>query len=168
MMNMSNRTVLQTNPDPWDALSTNVSKHCPTYVSLCATHGLGRRFAFAVAHKAGLDPYRPVGTLTAVEEELIAKIIENPFDYGIQPWMFNFRFEGAGPIRGGIHASTRFLKGPGSPKVFKNQKHLKILKKKTMHPPTCYKDAECLIISFNTGENDWCPCPPLELVEEKG
>jgi len=76
-------------------LSTNVDGRRPLYLALCAISGIGRRFAHAVARRAGLDPLRRAGTLTAKEEELIVAIIQNPTEHGIPVWMLNRRFDRA-------------------------------------------------------------------------
>ena len=76
-------------------LATNVDGRKPLYLALCAISGIGRRFAHAVARRAGLDPLRRAGTLTAAEEERIIAIIQNPVDNGIPVWMLNRRFDRA-------------------------------------------------------------------------
>ena len=76
-------------------LSTNVDGRKPLYLALTAIAGLGRRFAHAVARRAGLDPLKRAGTLTAQEEERIVSIIQNPVENGIPVWMLNRRFDRA-------------------------------------------------------------------------
>jgi small subunit ribosomal protein S18e len=76
-------------------LSTNVEGRKPLYLALTAIGGLGRRFAHAVALRAGLDPLRRAGTLTTQEEERIVSVIQNPVENGIPVWMLNRRFDRA-------------------------------------------------------------------------
>jgi small subunit ribosomal protein S18e len=76
-------------------LSTNVEGPKPLYLALTAIGGLGRRFAHAVARRAGLDPLRRAGTLTPNDEERIVAIIQNPVEHGIPVWMLNRRFDRA-------------------------------------------------------------------------
>ena len=76
-------------------LSTNVDGRRPLYLALCNISGLGRRFAHAVVRRAGLDPLRRAGTLTAQEEEMLVAIIQNPTEHGIPVWMLNRRFDRA-------------------------------------------------------------------------
>ena len=76
-------------------LATNVDGRKPLYLALCAISGIGRRFAHAVARRAGLDPLRRAGTLTPAEEEKIISIIQNPAEHGIPIWMLNRRFDRA-------------------------------------------------------------------------
>ena len=76
-------------------LATNVDGRRPLYLALTNISGLGRRFAHAVARRAGLDPLRRAGTLTSKEEEQIVAIIQNPTEHGIPSWMLNRRFDRA-------------------------------------------------------------------------
>ncbi|EAX84159.1 ribosomal protein S13p/S18e, putative [Trichomonas vaginalis G3] len=76
-------------------LSTNVDGRRPLYLALTNISGIGRRFAYAVVRRAGLDPLRRAGTLTPKEEELIVSIIQNPTEHQIPVWMLNRRFDRA-------------------------------------------------------------------------
>jgi ribosomal protein S13 len=76
-------------------LSTNVEGPKPLYLALTAIAGIGRRFAHAVARRAGIDPLRRAGTLTGEEEERVVSIIQNPSEHGIPVWMLNRRFDRA-------------------------------------------------------------------------
>jgi ribosomal protein S13 len=74
---------------------TNVKGERPLYLALCAVSGIGRRFAHAVTRRAGLDPLRRAGTITADEEAHLCTIIQNPVENGIPTWMLNRRFDRA-------------------------------------------------------------------------
>jgi ribosomal protein S13 len=74
---------------------TNVKGERPLYLALCGISGIGRRFAHAVARRAGLDPLRRAGTITADEETRLCTIIQNPAEHGIPVWMLNRCFDRA-------------------------------------------------------------------------
>ena len=76
-------------------LSTNVDGRKPLYLALTSIAGLGRRFAHAVARRAGLDPLMRAGTITTQDEQRIISIIQNPVENGIPIWMLNRRFDRA-------------------------------------------------------------------------
>jgi ribosomal protein S13 len=74
---------------------TNVKGEQPLYLALCGISGIGRRFAHAVAQRAGLDPLLRAGTMTADEEARLCTVIQNPVEHGIPTWMLNRRFDRA-------------------------------------------------------------------------
>ena len=74
-------------------LSTNVDGRRPLYLALCAIPGVGRRFAHAIAKRAGLSPLMRAGHITTEQEEKIVSIIQNPIENDIPLWMLNRRFD---------------------------------------------------------------------------
>ena len=51
--------------------------------------GIGRRFAFVVCQKAGLDVNRRCGTLTDPEIEKVIDVVSKPLEYDIPAWFLN-------------------------------------------------------------------------------
>uniref|UniRef100_A0A914Q9S6 Small ribosomal subunit protein uS13 n=1 Tax=Panagrolaimus davidi TaxID=227884 RepID=A0A914Q9S6_9BILA len=70
-------------------MNTNIDGNVKIPFALTAIKGCGRRFAFIVCRKAGVDIHRRAGELTEDEMEKLTTVMLNPTQYKIPAWFLN-------------------------------------------------------------------------------
>uniref|UniRef100_A0AC35FY99 Small ribosomal subunit protein uS13 n=1 Tax=Panagrolaimus sp. PS1159 TaxID=55785 RepID=A0AC35FY99_9BILA len=70
-------------------MNTNIDGNVKIPYALTAIKGCGRRFAFIVCRKAGVDIHRRAGELTEDEMEKLTTVMLNPTQYKIPAWFLN-------------------------------------------------------------------------------
>ncbi|KAL7718218.1 Small ribosomal subunit protein uS13 [Entamoeba marina] len=69
--------------------NTNLDGRRKIPYALTGIKGIGRRFAFLVCKRAGLDINRRAGLLKPEEVEKVVDILNNPLNYKIPVWFLN-------------------------------------------------------------------------------
>uniref|UniRef100_A0A7E4VKY9 Small ribosomal subunit protein uS13 n=1 Tax=Panagrellus redivivus TaxID=6233 RepID=A0A7E4VKY9_PANRE len=70
-------------------MNTNIDGNYKIPFALTSIKGVGRRFAFVVCRKAGIDIHRRAGELTEDEMEKLTTVMLNPTQYKIPTWFLN-------------------------------------------------------------------------------
>ena len=70
-------------------MNTNIDGNVKIPFALTAIKGCGRRYAFIVCRKAGVDIHRRAGELTEDEMEKLTTVMLNPTQYKIPSWFLN-------------------------------------------------------------------------------
>eukprot|EP00339_Tiarina_fusa_P024124 CAMPEP_0117041652 /NCGR_PEP_ID=MMETSP0472-20121206/29067_1 /TAXON_ID=693140 ORGANISM="Tiarina fusus, Strain LIS" /NCGR_SAMPLE_ID=MMETSP0472 /ASSEMBLY_ACC=CAM_ASM_000603 /LENGTH=158 /DNA_ID=CAMNT_0004752705 /DNA_START=8 /DNA_END=484 /DNA_ORIENTATION=+ len=70
-------------------LNTNVDGKRAVPYALTAITGIGRRFAFMICKKAGVDVRKKAGELNKEEVESLTAVLDNPRTFDIPDWFLN-------------------------------------------------------------------------------
>ena len=70
-------------------LNTNIQGTVKIPFALTSIRGVGRRYAFMVLQKAGVDPKKRAGELSTEEIDRVVEVMQNPLNYKIPAWFLN-------------------------------------------------------------------------------